>query len=166
MTRSTSSGSFANRVAVGAAFILAAAMPAQRAWAGAGTLTGTYEGKASCSGLPNGIPSKEKVEFAARAGVRVSDDGTLLVIDLPGIGRFHTFVEANSQKAGRSLVSGISCALNLDLDGATIFASGKVKGENATLKGTVVILEDVGNRSSSCKISLKRVDTVFSDIIC
>jgi hypothetical protein len=167
MARSRGLGSFAKRIAVGAAFIVAAGLLAESAWAGAdGVLSGTYEGKATCSGLLNGTPLKEKLDITGKDSARVTHGSTNAVLEIPDIGRFAVFVENNNQKPGQSLVSGITCTLDLTLNGATIFVSAKVKGDNATLKGTLVILDDEDNDSASCKISLKRVDATDPAIAC
>jgi hypothetical protein len=166
MARSTGFASFARRVAVGAAFIVAAGTPAKSAWAGAGSLTGTYEGKASCSGLENGVPAKQKIEFAAKTSVLVSDFGSTAVLGVPAVGSFFVFIEDNSQKQGQSLVNGLTCTLDLNFAGATIFLNAKVKGDKATLKGTLVILDDAENQSAICKISLKRVDAADPNVVC
>jgi hypothetical protein len=154
------------RVAVAAAFVVAAGAPAESAWAGPGALTGVYEGKATCSGLNNGIPAKEKIPFEGKSAVLVTDGGSTAVLSMPILGGFAVFVENNSQKPGQSLVNGITCGLDVTLDGATIFLAAKVKGDNATLKGTLVILDDAENRSASCKVSLKRVDTANPNVVC
>ena len=160
MARSTDFGSFAKRVAIGAAFIIAAGAATESAWAGGGgALTGAYTGKASCSGLQSGAPVKRKIEFTVKSPVLVTHGGTNALVEAPGVDSFVVFVENNAQKPGQSLVSGISCALDTaTLDGATLFLSAKVKGDNATLKGTLVILDDTANQSESCKVSLKRID--------
>jgi hypothetical protein len=147
--------------------MVAAGMLADGAWAGgAGALTGTYEGKASCSGLQDGIPGKQKIEFAGQASVGVTHGDSNATLDIPGLGTFYLFVENNTQKQGQSLVSGITCTLDQTLDGGTIFLNAKVKGDNATLKGTLVILDDAENQSASCKISLKRVDAADPALNC
>ena len=167
MSRSTAIGSFGKRVALGAAFVVAVGALAESAWAGAtGPLTGAYTGKANCSGLQNGTPGKQKQEFTTKSPVLVTHGTTNAVMDVPGLGEFFVFVENNTQKEGQSLVSGITCTLNLTLDGATIFLNGKVKGDNATLKGTLVILDDPANQSASCKISLKRIDAANPNVEC
>jgi hypothetical protein len=167
MARSSVLGAFAKRLALGAAVMAAAGAPAVSASAGgAGPLTGRYEGKASCSGLQNGTPGKQKQEFTGKNAVLVSHGSTNAVIQVPGLGPFVVFVENNNQKQGQSLVSGITCTLDTTLDGATVFLNGKVKGDNATLKGTLVILDDAENQSASCKISLKRVDATDPAVAC
>jgi hypothetical protein len=167
MARSTGFGSFAKRVAVGTAFIVAAGALAGSAWAGGGgPLTGVYEGKANCSGLQNGVAGKDKQEFTVKSPVLVTHGDTRATLEIPGLGAFVAFVENNTQKPGQSIVSGITCTLNGDLDGATIFVNAKVKGDNATLKGTLVILDDAENQSASCKISLKRFETSDPSAAC
>jgi hypothetical protein len=167
MAGSSVLGAFAKRVAFGAAVVAAAGMPAVSASAGGGgPLTGVYEGKASCSGLQNGTPGKQKQEFTGKASVLVTHGDANAVLSVPGLGAFVVFVENNSEKQGQSLVSGITCTLDTTLDGATIFLAGKVKGDNATLKGTLVILDDAENQSAICKISLKRVDATDPAVAC
>jgi hypothetical protein len=56
-------------------------------------------------------------------------------------------------------VSGVNCTFDFNFDGATAFLNAKVKGDKVTLKGTLVILDDVANRSETCKVSLKRFAT-------
>jgi hypothetical protein len=147
-----------------AALLVAAGAPA---WAGGGgALTGSYEGKASCSGLQNGTAGKQKMEFTSANRILVTHGGTNAFLDMPGLGAFYLFIENNSAKEGQSLVSGITCALDLTLDGGTLFLNGKVKGDNVTLKGTLVILDDAENQSASCKISLKRVDAADPAVAC
>ena len=167
MTRCIGFVGFAKRVAFGSALLAAAGAPATSAWAGgAGPLTGTYEGKASCSGLQGGTAGKQKMEFTASNPILVSHGSTNATLDMPGLGAFFLFVENNSAKQGQSLVSGITCGLDLTLDGGTLFLNGKVKGDNATLKGTLVILDDAENQSASCKVSLKRVDAADPLVAC
>ena len=167
MARSRGLGSLANRIAVGAAFIAVAGAPAEGAWAGAdGALSGTYEGKATCSGLLNGTPYKQKFEITAKDSALVTHGSTNAVLEIPDLGRFALFVENNNQKPGQSLVSGITCTLDLTLDGFAIFVNAKVKGDNATLKGTLLVLRDEDNDSASCKISLKRVNLTDPAIAC
>jgi hypothetical protein len=167
MARCRDFGAFAKRVAVGAAFLIVAAAPAQSAWAGGGgPLTGLYEGKATCSGLENGTPTKRKIESTPKSPALVTHGGTNAVLEFPGLIPFFVFVENNTEKQGQSLVSGITCTLDVGLSGATIFMTAKVKGDKVTLKGTLVILDDAGNRSESCKISLKRFDTSDANAAC
>lgn len=167
MARSRGLGSFAKRIAVGAAFIVVAGSPAEGAWAGAdGVLSGTYEGKATCSGLLNGTPLKESLEITGKDSARVTHGSTNAVLEIPDLGRFALFVENNNQKPGQSIVSGITCTLDLSLDGSTIFVNAKVKGDKATLKGTLVTMDDEDNEATSCKISLKRVDATDPAIAC
>ena len=73
MTRSRGLRSFAKRITVGAAFIVVAGAPVEGAWAGAdGALSGTYEGKATCSGLFQGAPNKQTHEIIGDDAARVS----------------------------------------------------------------------------------------------
>ena len=167
MTRSIGLGSFAKRLAIGAAFAFAAGACADRASAGGGgPLTGIYTGKASCSGLQNGVPIKRKQEFGVKSPVLVTHGDTRAVLNLPGVGVFVAFVENNAQKPGQSPASGITCTLDPTLEGATIFLRTKVKGDNATLKGTFVILADGVDQSESCKISVKRIDANNPNAAC
>jgi hypothetical protein len=155
----TGTGSFALRIAVGAAFLLAAGAPARSAWAGAGGLIGTYEGKIVCSGLENGTALEEKTRVTAENPVVVSDTSGILVIGFPGVGPFRVFVEENAQKPGQSLVGGINCPFSLALSPAgMVLLTAKVKGENVTLKGTLQVVNDTQNAIASCKLSVKRVD--------
>jgi hypothetical protein len=167
MARSRGLGAFAKRIAVGAAFIVVAGAHAEGAWAGAdGALTGTYEGKATCSGLLNGTPLKQKHEITGKDSALLTHGSTNAVLVIPDLGQFSLFVENNNQKPGQSLVSGVTCTLDLTLDGFAIFMNAKVKGDNATLKGTLLVLRDEDNESAICKISLKRVDTTDPAVIC
>ena len=167
MTRSRGLRSFAKRITVGTAFIVVAGAPVEGAWAGAdGALSGTYEGKASCSGLFQGAPNKQTHEITGDDSARVTHGSTNAVLEIPDLGRFMLFVENNTQKSGQSLVGGISCTLDLTLDGFAIFMNAKVKGDKATLKGTLLTLRDKDNDSAICKISLKRINTTDPGIAC
>jgi hypothetical protein len=154
-------------VTVGAAFIVAAGAPVESAWAGAdGALSGTYEGKATCSGLFQGAPNKQTHEIIGDDAARLTHGSSNAVLEIPDLGRFTLFVEHNSQKPGQSLVGGISCSLDLTLDGFALLMNAKVKGDKATLKGTLLTLRDKDNDSAFCKISLKRIDTIEPEIAC
>ena len=159
MARTKGFGMFAKRVAVGAAIVVAAGAAAESAWAGAGGLIGTYEGKITCSGLDDGAPLKEKTTVTAENPVLVSDVSAALVIRFPGFGPFIVFVEDSVQKPGQSLVGGINCPFSLALSpAATVLLTAKVKGDHVTLKGTLQVLNDAENAIVSCNFSLKRVD--------
>jgi hypothetical protein len=83
MVSFTSLGAFARRFAIGAVLVLAASSAASSAWAGGiGPMTGLYEGKATCSGLQNGVPSKQKREFTAENPVGVTEGANRAVIAL------------------------------------------------------------------------------------
>jgi hypothetical protein len=167
MARSRGLGSFAKRIAVGAMFIVVAGPLAESAWAGEiGPMTGSYEGKATCSGLQNGVPGKQKREFTVKSPVLVTQGPDRAVIAIPGLGLVYAFIENNTQKEGQSIVSGVGCTLGLTFDGATVFLNAKVKGDNVTLKGTLVILDDADNQSASCKVSLKRFDAANPIVDC
>ena len=88
------------------------------------------------------------------------------MLEIPDLGRFQLFVETNTQKPGQSLAGGISCSLDLTLDGFAILMNAKVKGDKATLKGTLLTLRDKDNDSAFCKISLKRIRTTDPAIAC
>jgi len=167
MARSGGSSSFSKRIAVGAVCIVVAGAPAKGAWAGAdGSLTGTYEGKATCSGLFQGAPNKQTHEIIGDDSARLTHGSTNAVLEIPDLGRFMLFVENNTQKPGQSLVGGVSCTLDLTLDGFAVLMNAKVKGDKATLKGTLLTLRDKDNDSAICKISLKRVDLIDPAIAC
>jgi hypothetical protein len=163
----TGLGALARRVAVGTAWVVAVSAAAQSAWAGEiGPMTGAYEGKATCSGLQNGVPGKQKQEFTVKSPVLITQGPTNAVIDFPGLDPISAFIENNTQKEGQSIVSGIGCALDLTFDGATVFLNAKVKGDKVTLKGTLVILDDAENQSAICKVSLKRFDATNPIVDC
>ena len=170
MASFTGLGALARRVAVGTAFVMVTTAVAESGWAGeVGPMTGSYEGRATCSGLQNGVPGKEKTEFTVESPVLVTQaPPNRAVIAIPGLGLnlLYAFIENNTQKEGQSIVSGVGCTLGLTFDGATVFLNAKVKGDNVTLKGTLVILDDVGNHSASCKLSLKRFDAANPMITC
>jgi hypothetical protein len=159
--------SFARRITVGAAFIVAAGAPVESAWAGAdGALSGTYEGKAVCSGLFQGAPNKQTHEIIGDDAARVTHGSGNATLEIPDLGRFALFVENNGQKPGQSLVGGVSCSLDFTLDGFALLMNAKVKGDKATLKGTLLTLRDKDNDSAFCKITLKRIDTIDPAIAC
>ena len=94
---------FAKRIAIAAAFVVVAGAPLQGAWAGAdGALSGTYEGKAVCSGLFNGAPNKQTHEITGDDSARITHGSTNAVLEIPDLGRFMLFVENNTQKPGQS----------------------------------------------------------------
>jgi hypothetical protein len=96
----------------------------------------------------------------------VTHGSTNAVLEIPDLGRFQLFVENNSQKPGQSLVGGISCTLDVTFDGFAILINAKVKGDKATLKGTLLTLRDKDNDSAFSKIALKRINTTDRAIAC
>jgi hypothetical protein len=148
---------------IGIGLSLALALRAVTATAGAGVLTGTYEGKASCSGIVAGLPFREKLQLQGSSAVLVTDLGTgRIALHYPGLPQFLVFVEPVSgiPVDGFSALGGINCPLDLvALQGATWTGTAREKGGTVKVKALLVELDEAGGQTTICKVSLKRVDT-------
>jgi hypothetical protein len=152
------------QLGIGFGVALAAALGAVPATAGAGNLSGHYQGKASCVGIDGGAPARFKQQFDASSPVFVTDLGTgRVLLHLPGHPDFELFVQPvlGIPVQGFSALGGINCPLDLvGLQGGTLMATLKEKAGKVAIKALLIALDDAGGRTITCKLSLKRVDSV------
>ena len=124
------------------------------------SLSGTYEAKVSCKGIQGGAKGKQKLEIDLL--VVDNGDGTLL-LDWDGLQNGVGYVLTETAKPENGVASGIACTLTpAGLDGWAFRADAKIKAgsDDGTLKGTLLILDDVKLQSANCKVTAKRVSAV------
>jgi len=142
---------------VGLAMVLAlAAAPA----GAIESVSGTYEAKVSCKGIAGGVKGKQKMEVDLQ--VVDNGDGTLL-LDWEGLQNGLGYVLTETAKPENGVVSGIACTLSpAGLDGWAFRADAKIKAgsDEGSMKGTLLILDDVEQESATCKVTAKRVSAV------
>jgi hypothetical protein len=122
-------------------------------------LTGFYDAKANCKGIQAGSRGKQKLELE----IAVSDlGGGQVLVDVPGLGDFDGFVITDLAKPEGGVLSAVTCPLTaLNQDGSVLQLDVKTKtgSDSATLKGTLVILDEAEAQSAVCKFSAKRTVT-------
>jgi hypothetical protein len=127
-------------------------------------LTGLYDAKANCKGIQAGSRGKQKLELE----IAVSDlGGGQVLIDVPGLGDFDGFVITDLAKPEGGVLSAITCPLAaLNQDGSVLQLDVKTKtgGDSASLKGTLVILDEAEAQSAVCKFSAKRTSTTVQKL--
>jgi|GEM_PF-5910736 len=132
------------------------------AMAGAGGLTGSYEGKLACTGLDGGTPHRTREHLEGASAVGISDLGAgRVAIRVPGLPDFEAFVQPvlGIPASGFSGLGGITCSLDADLSGATLLGTSKEKNGKAAIRALIIRLDEAGGETRTCRLSLKRVDT-------
>jgi hypothetical protein len=124
------------------------------------SLSGVYDAKVKCAGIDGGSAGKQKTTVQ----LAIVDDGAgSLLIDFDGLQSGVGFTLTDLPKPENGTVSGVACTLLPDsIDGWALQTTAKVKagGGKATLKGTLIILDDAGGQAAGCKINAKRISTV------
>lgn len=123
------------------------------------SLTGTYEGKFSCKGSNNGVPSKNKGAVTLAISELPMANHASLSEDGVAIGTFDEFKHIEETgKDDRSKVAGGDCGLlnvgrGIALAADVVIKSGSEKG---TIKGTYIRLGEKPSRIDVCTFSAKR----------
>jgi hypothetical protein len=138
------------------AFVLAAAAPA----AAIDSVTGTYEGKMTCRQIASGATTKVKQDVVVGIfegtsnfiGVDVGDVSTAI----GGI-----LVE-DTAKADRAKLVGVECGVSyLNTVGGVLHADVVIKpgSDKGTLKGTLIVMDELAPLGSLCTFTAKRTST-------
>jgi hypothetical protein len=153
------------QLAVFAAVALATASPAQAI----DNMTGLYNGKMSCKGNQDGVPTKSK----GLASVSILEDTTIrLLVALDGAllgGPVNVFRLAEDAKPDRAKIQGLDCPSttssisSLTVVGDVAIKSGTDKG---TIKGTLIHRnQGVPNRIDVCTFTVKRTSTELPEVL-
>ena len=153
------------QLAVFAAVALATASPAQAI----DNMTGLYNGKMSCKGNQDGVPTKSK----GLASVSVLEDTTIrLLVTLDGVllgGPVNVFRLTEDAKPDRAKIQGLDCpsstssTASLTVVGDVAIKAGTEKG---TIKGTL-IRRNQGDPSliEACTFTVKRTSTELPEVV-
>jgi hypothetical protein len=124
------------------------------------SLSGVYDAKVKCSGIDGGTKGKQKTTVQ----MAIADQGAgSLLIDFAGLQTGVGFALTDVQKPDTGTMSGVACTLLPDsIDGWTLQTFAKVKAgtDKATLKGTLIILDEAGGQAAACKLNAKRISVV------
>jgi hypothetical protein len=124
------------------------------------SLSGVYEAKVKCAGIDGGSSGKQKTTVQ----MAVADLGAgSLLIDFEGLQNGVGFALTDVRKPENGTVSGVACTLlPSSIDGWALQTTAKVKAGSgkATLKGTLIILDDAGGQAAACKLNAKRISPV------
>jgi hypothetical protein len=126
------------------------------------SLTGSYTGKLKCTGTDNGAP----VKTTTTVTVTVSDGGAEgIAVNVPGGGGIYFgFSVADTAKPLTGHVTGATCgeieaepllggALHLDV------VTKAAPSTKASMKGSIILMDDEGNDATACTLNVKRTDT-------
>ena len=117
-------------------------------------LTGVYTAKVSCKNIDSGTvePFKSEEQFL------VVDEGTGFVrFQTMGRGPGRAFLETVTAKPDLGVLSGMTCTTGVaTFDGLVIHLDVNSKPADPKLKGTLLLFNDPGSQSASCKFSAKR----------
>jgi hypothetical protein len=122
-----------------------------------GSLTGTYDGKLSCRRIDGGVADKFKQDISVEV-VDAGVDG----IGMDFVGFAETIVgyavaDASKEKSGK--VNAVSCSLtSFTQVGAVVHADASTKqgSDKATLKGTLIRMDEKGAEATICSFTVKR----------
>jgi hypothetical protein len=129
------------------------------------SMSGTYAGKMSCKGYEGTAPTKGKqditIDVIQEKGIalRVSA-GTQLGNEVLAV------LAQDAAKTDKGKIGGVDCDLNLaTLTGIAIQGDVTVKagGGKASIKGTLLRLNDAGTVIDVCSYSVKRTSTTAPD---
>jgi hypothetical protein len=124
------------------------------------SLTGTYDGKLSCRRIDSGVADKFKQDISVEV-VDAGVDGVRM--DFVGFSELlvgFAVADASKEKSGK--VNVVSCELNaFDQIGAVVHADASTKSgsDKATLKGTLIRMDDDSAEATICTFTVKRSTT-------
>jgi hypothetical protein len=150
-------------LAITAALVLSAA-PARAI----DSLSGTYEGKASCKGISGGDATKVKTGLTIRI---VEGAGITMTAAFTGSMGGETLLGFHAEYTGkvdRAKLAAVSCGLssgNVDgvsLEGDVVIKPGSEKG---TVKGSLTVYVADGNVIDVCTFSVKRTSNIAPKLL-
>lgn len=129
----------------------------------ASSLTGSYDAKLKCRELAAGVASKSKtqvtlgiLEGVDRVSVSIPDVAPTLL----------AHQSKSAAKPGSSSLAGLACSFDAaSLVGAALAADAKVKPNGkASLKGTLIEVDEESDRVRTCRFVAKRTSTAAPEI--